>query len=124
MNSLPENTHRERKDFSRIKTKIPIPNLIEIQRKSYERFLQMNYLPSEREDHGLQSVFKSVFPLETGSVSAESFQGYSNFGRLVQSVELQSLLTLMVARTCCVLNAVSRTMHALKFVISAPQQLV
>ena len=63
MNSLPKNTHRERQDFSRIKTTVPIPNLIEIQRKSYERFLQMNRLPSEREDHGLQSVFKSVFPV-------------------------------------------------------------
>jgi hypothetical protein len=41
----------------------PIPNLIEIQKKSYERFLQMNRLPSEREDAGLQSVFKSVFPI-------------------------------------------------------------
>jgi DNA-directed RNA polymerase subunit beta len=37
--------------------------LIEIQKKSYERFLQMNRLPSEREDAGLQSVFKSVFPI-------------------------------------------------------------
>jgi DNA-directed RNA polymerase subunit beta len=63
MNSLPEKTRRERHDFSRIKTTIPIPNLIEIQRKSYDRFLQMNCLPSEREDHGLQSVFKSVFPI-------------------------------------------------------------
>src|SRR6186713_2522416 len=63
MYSLPKNVYRERKDFSKIKTTVPIPNLIEIQRKSYERFLQMNRLPSEREDAGLQSVFKSVFPI-------------------------------------------------------------
>ncbi len=63
MYSLPKNVYRERKDFSKIKTTVPIPNLIEIQRKSYERFLQMNRLPSEREDQGLQSVFKSVFPI-------------------------------------------------------------
>ena len=63
MYSLPKNIYRERKDFSKIKTTVPIPNLIEIQRKSYERFLQMNRLPSEREDAGLQSVFKSVFPI-------------------------------------------------------------
>src|ERR671913_110945 len=63
MNSLPKNVYRERIDFSKIKTTIPIPNLIEIQKKSYERFLQMNRLPSEREDAGLQSVFKSVFPI-------------------------------------------------------------
>ncbi len=63
MYSLPKNVYRERIDFSKIRTTVPIPNLIEIQKKSYERFLQMNRLPSEREDAGLQSVFKSVFPI-------------------------------------------------------------
>ena len=63
MFSLPENVYRERIDFSKIKATVPIPNLIDIQRKSYERFLQMNRLPSEREDAGLQSGFKSVFPI-------------------------------------------------------------
>ena len=63
MYSLPKNVYRERIDFSKIKTTVPIPNLIEIQKKSYERFLQMNRLQSEREDGGLQSVFKSVFPI-------------------------------------------------------------
>src|ERR1700752_1574177 len=63
MYSLPKNIYRERIEFSKIKTTIPIPNLIEIKKKSYERFLQMNRLPSEREDVGLQSVFKSVFPI-------------------------------------------------------------
>ncbi len=63
MYSLPKNVYRERIDFSKIRTTVPIPNLIEIQKKSYERFLQMNRLPSERDDVGLQSVFKSVFPI-------------------------------------------------------------
>ena len=63
MYSLPKNVYRERIDFSKIKTTVPIPNLIEIQKKSYERFLQMDRLPTEREDAGLQSVFKSVFPI-------------------------------------------------------------
>ena len=63
MYSLPKNVYRERIDFSKIKTTVQIPNLIEIQKKSYERFLQMNRLPAEREDVGLQSVFKSVFPI-------------------------------------------------------------
>ena len=61
--TLPDNTYRERINFSKIRTTVPIPNLIEIQKKSYERFLQMNRLPAEREDVGLQSVFKSVFPI-------------------------------------------------------------
>ena len=63
MQSLAKNVYRERIDFSKIKTVVPIPNLIEIQKRSYERFLQMNRLPAEREDVGLQSVFKSVFPI-------------------------------------------------------------
>lgn len=54
---------RERIDFSKIKTDVPIPNLIEVQKNSYDRFLQMDRLPSEREDVGLQSVFTSVFPI-------------------------------------------------------------
>jgi DNA-directed RNA polymerase subunit beta len=52
-----------RVDFSRIKSSIPIPNLIEVQKLSYERFLQMDLLPDERDEIGLQSVFKSVFPI-------------------------------------------------------------
>ncbi|MBC7912000.1 MAG: DNA-directed RNA polymerase subunit beta [Pyrinomonadaceae bacterium] len=53
----------ERQDFSKIKTAVRIPNLIEIQRESYNRFLQMDLLPEERENTGLQAVFKSVFPI-------------------------------------------------------------
>ena len=53
---------RERVDFSRIATTLPIPNLIEVQKRSYERFLQMNLLPVERVAHGLQAVFTSIFP--------------------------------------------------------------
>ena len=63
MQNQPKNVYRERIEFSKIRTTIPIPNLIEIQKKSYERFLQMTRLASEREDAGLQSVFKSVFPI-------------------------------------------------------------
>ena len=55
---------RERLDFSKIQSTIQIPNLIEVQKKSYHRFLQMDLLPSEREDSGLQSVFSSVFPIQ------------------------------------------------------------
>ncbi|MBL0160811.1 MAG: DNA-directed RNA polymerase subunit beta [Bryobacterales bacterium] len=63
MATSPTNTPRERVDFSKIKTSVPIPNLIEVQKRSYERFLQMDLLPDERDDIGLQSVFKSVFPI-------------------------------------------------------------
>ena len=79
MYSLPKNVYRERIDFSKIKTTVTIPNLIEIQKKSYERFLQMNRLPAEREDVGLQSVFKSVFPIsDFRENSSLEFIEYSN----------------------------------------------
>ncbi|MGB7070677.1 MAG: DNA-directed RNA polymerase subunit beta [Pyrinomonadaceae bacterium] len=53
----------ERVDFSKIYTTAQIPNLIEIQRESYNRFLQMDLIPEERQPIGLQSVFRSVFPV-------------------------------------------------------------
>ena len=69
---------RSRLDFSKISTSIQIPNLIEVQRRSYERFLQMDKLPQEREDNGLQSVFTSVFPItDFRNVSELEFVDYS-----------------------------------------------
>ncbi|HXI61527.1 MAG TPA: DNA-directed RNA polymerase subunit beta [Pyrinomonadaceae bacterium] len=57
---------------------MPIPNLIEIQRESYNRFLQMDMLPEEREPTGLQAVFKSVFPIsdfrETATLDFVEYQ--------------------------------------------------
>ena len=62
----------ERVDFSKIKTSIPIPNLIEVQKRSYERFLQMDLLPNERDDAGLQTVSTPFFPSPIFAVSASS----------------------------------------------------
>jgi len=68
----------DRVDFSRIKTSIPIPNLIEVQKNSYEKFLQMDLLPNERDDIGLQTVFTSVFPIsDFRGVSQLEFVDYS-----------------------------------------------
>ena len=67
-----------RHDFSRIKAAIPIPNLIEVQKDSYARFLQMEKLPGEREDTGLQAVFTSVFPItDFRRISQLEFVDYS-----------------------------------------------
>ena len=67
-----------RLDFSRIKAAIPIPNLIEVQKDSYARFLQMDKLPSERNDIGLQAVFTSVFPItDFRGLSQLEFVDYS-----------------------------------------------
>jgi len=54
---------RVRKDFGKIPSIVEIPNLIEIQRRSYEQFLQKDMAPERREETGLQAVFKSVFPI-------------------------------------------------------------
>ncbi|HUZ65677.1 MAG TPA: DNA-directed RNA polymerase subunit beta, partial [Acetobacteraceae bacterium] len=55
---------RIRKSFGRIPEVAPMPNLIDVQRSSYEAFLQMNVRPDARTQTGLQEVFKSVFPID------------------------------------------------------------
>jgi len=68
---------RLRRNFGKIKKIIDIPNLIEIQRRSYDEFLQLGVPPHERKDVGLQGVFKSVFPIkdfnETASLEFVSY---------------------------------------------------
>jgi len=58
-----QNNFRVRKSFAKIQKIIDIPNLINIQKQSYEKFLQADIAPEKREDVGLQGVFKSVFPI-------------------------------------------------------------
>ncbi|MER3431178.1 MAG: DNA-directed RNA polymerase subunit beta [Blastocatellia bacterium] len=68
----------ERVDFSKIYTSAQIPNLIEVQRESYDRFLQMDLIPEERENIGLQAVFSSIFPVsdfrETATLEFVEYQ--------------------------------------------------
>ena len=68
----------DRVDFSKIYTSAQIPNLIEVQRESYNRFLQMDLIPEERENVGLQAVFGSVFPVsdfrETATLEFVEYQ--------------------------------------------------
>ena len=81
------NDYRVRKSFGKIKHIVEIPNLIEMQRESYERFLQQEVDPDERVDKGLQGVFKGVFPIRdfSGTASLE-FVRYS-IGRVKYDVE-------------------------------------
>jgi DNA-directed RNA polymerase subunit beta len=71
--------HRvERTDFSKIGTQFPMPDLLAIQRQSYADFLQMDLLPEERKDTGLQSAFKDVFPIsDFKETTALDFISYS-----------------------------------------------
>jgi DNA-directed RNA polymerase subunit beta len=68
---------RIRRTFSKIEEVARIPNLIDIQRQSYERFLQTGVEPEKREDIGLQRVFKSIFPVKdynnTASLEFDSY---------------------------------------------------
>jgi DNA-directed RNA polymerase subunit beta len=71
------NNLRFRRSFGRIKKIIDIPNLIDIQKRSYDEFLQRETAPDQRKDQGLQAVFKSVFPIkdfnETASLEFVSY---------------------------------------------------
>jgi len=69
---------RIRRDFSRTKHVVDLPELIEVQQKSFKEFLQADVSPEERHDIGLQSVFKSVFPIrgftQSSSLEFVSYQ--------------------------------------------------
>ena len=62
---------RIRKDFGRIAAAAAMPNLIEMQKASYDAFLQQDAAPDERIDAGLQAVFRSVFPIRDFAGRAE-----------------------------------------------------
>ena len=67
-----------RRSFSKIPKIVEIPNLIAIQRQSYEKFLQRDVAPEQRGNEGLQAVFSSVFPIkdfnETASLEFVSYR--------------------------------------------------
>ena len=62
---------RIRKSFGRVPEVAPMPNLIEVQKSSYDHFLQMGEAPEERANSGLQEVLKSVFPIRDFSERAQ-----------------------------------------------------
>lgn len=78
---------RVRKSFAKSKTIVEKPHLIEMQRLSYEKLLQMDVDPDAREDSGLQVIFKSVFPIhDFNGVCSLEFVRY-NFGEPKYTVE-------------------------------------
>ncbi|HEY4708457.1 MAG TPA: DNA-directed RNA polymerase subunit beta [Thermodesulfobacteriota bacterium] len=67
-----------RKDYSRIGKVVSMPNLIEVQKKSFAQFLQTEAKPDARQDTGLQNVFKGAFPIKDFSNTASlEFVKYS-----------------------------------------------
>ena len=64
------NRYFSRKDFAKIRKVMEIPNLLDMQKRSYDRFLQRHDKLEERGTFGLHGVFKSVFPIKDFSESA------------------------------------------------------
>ncbi len=64
MASQVQTNFRIRNTFAKINSLIDIPDLIEIQKRSYSKFLQLGMEPDKRQDTGLQAVFSSVFPIK------------------------------------------------------------
>jgi len=56
-----------RKSYASLPDLVPLPSLTEVQRKSYDDFLQKNLLPEERKSKGLQALFNEIFPIESVS---------------------------------------------------------
>ncbi len=77
MTKLLANNYRFRRSFQKFPAVVNVSNLIEIQQRSYDLFLQPDTDPMEREPVGLQGVFQSVFPIEDFSQRASlQFVGY------------------------------------------------
>jgi len=71
MSSLSSSFSRPRKLYQRVKPAAQIPYLIEVQKESYEKFLQADIDPDKRQKVGLQAVFRSVFPIKDPGHKAE-----------------------------------------------------
>ncbi|MBN2344888.1 MAG: DNA-directed RNA polymerase subunit beta, partial [Candidatus Aminicenantes bacterium] len=57
------NKYVQRVSFSRIASPVEVPDLLEIQKRSYHTFLQIDQLPENRKNIGIQAAFKSIFPI-------------------------------------------------------------
>ncbi|MCS6901785.1 MAG: hypothetical protein RMJ98_19075, partial [Myxococcales bacterium] len=71
MASVVQTNFRLRKNLGRVRPIVEVPNLIDIQKSSYDKFLQANKPPHEREEVGLQAVFRSVFPIKDFNGTSE-----------------------------------------------------
>ena len=76
MASVVQRNFRIRNSYGQITQQAEIPNLIDLQKKSYDRFLQMDVPEEDREDIGLQAAFKSIFPIVDYQGSSLEFEGY------------------------------------------------
>jgi DNA-directed RNA polymerase subunit beta len=78
---------RVRKSFAKTKSVVDIPHLIEMQRLSYDKFLQPDVDPDQREDSGLHGIFNSIFPIsDFNETCSLEFVRY-NFGEPKYTVD-------------------------------------
>lgn len=66
----------KRKSFAKITSNIPLPNLIEVQSRSFNDFVQLDCLPEERKKIGLERVFKNIFPINCSDKLSVEYMGY------------------------------------------------
>src|SRR5690606_23541270 len=71
MASKVQSNFRYRTNLGKVDPVVAIPNLIDIQKSSYNKFLQADVEPSARKNIGLQGVFKSVFPIRDFNGTSE-----------------------------------------------------
>lgn len=69
-------TRPVRRSFGKIGDIAPVPNLIEIQSKSFNEFVQLDCLPSERKNVGLEKVFRDIFPIDYGDKMSLEYISY------------------------------------------------
>ena len=65
-----------RKSFRKNKSLVPVPNLIEVQSESFNDFVQLDFLPEERKNVGLEKAFRDIFAIECGPKISLDYVSY------------------------------------------------
>jgi DNA-directed RNA polymerase subunit beta len=106
------NKYIQRVSFSKILSPIEVPDLLEIQKKSYKTFLQIDQLPENRKNIGIQAAFKSIFPISDFKETAIlDFVSYSLGEWMCKCGALQGIENSMPVCTNCggILSAENET---------------
>ncbi len=78
MASKVQSNFRHRTNLGQVRSIVEVPNLIDIQKRSYDKFLQSHIEPRDRHEIGLEGVFRSVFPIRDFDGTSELvYVGYT-----------------------------------------------
>jgi DNA-directed RNA polymerase beta subunit len=113
MSRLPVANAIVRKTFGKIKDIVKVPDLIEIQSKSFNDFAQLDELPSERSMIGLQKVLRDIFPIDYSDKMSLEFVSYELGIWNVHAVSFQ-VLTIVILGTVPLVN--TQTAHVLMII--------